>query len=197
MTTFAFATSIESRSAQVRPEPSLFFARDDRERWDDFLTMTLSEALQRIPGQPVSPTVDIAIFKSALQDFDFLSPRPLSELLPWVIEQLEHGVVQMTHPRYFGLFNPSPSFPAECADRIVSAFNPQLATSTTSPVAVEMEAHVIRSIARRAGLPPGSAGHFTSGGSEANFTALICALTKANPRYADDGVTAFVRPPTV
>jgi glutamate/tyrosine decarboxylase-like PLP-dependent enzyme len=79
----------------------------------------------------------------------------------------------------------------------VSAFNPQLATSTTSPAAVEMEAHVIRSIARRAGLPPGSAGHFTSGGSEANFTALICALTKAHPRFADDGVTAFVRPPTL
>jgi aromatic-L-amino-acid decarboxylase len=183
--------------ARTGPVPSLFYGPDDRERWDDFLTMALSEALQRIPDRPVSPTLDVAIFKSTLQNFDFLSPRPLSELLPWVIEQLEHGVVQVTHPRYFGLFNPSPSFPAECADRIVSAFNPQLATSTTSPIAVEMEAHVIRLIARRAGLPSGCAGHFTSGGSEANLTALVCALTRANPRFGADGVAAFARPPTV
>ena len=122
---------------------------------------------------------------------------PLPDLLLWVIEQLEHGSVHLTHPRYFGLFNPSPSYAAECADRIVAAFNPQLATWTTSPVPVEMEAHVIRAVARRAGFPPDAAGHFTTGGSEANLTALICALTRANPAFATDGVLAFKAPPTL
>ena len=159
--------------------------------------MALSKALQRIPDGHVNPTMDIGVFKTALHDFDFQSPRPLSALLPWVIDTLEGGVVHLTHPRYFGLFNPSPSFPAECAERIVSAFNPQLATSTTSPVAVEMEAHVIRAIAKRAGLPAGSTGHFTSGGTEANFTALICALTKADPHFGTEGVATFKGPPTI
>ncbi|MGH7619398.1 MAG: pyridoxal phosphate-dependent decarboxylase family protein, partial [Gemmatimonadaceae bacterium] len=104
---------------------------------------------------------------------------------------LEHGVVHMTHPRYFGLFNPAPTFPALCGDRIAGALNPQLATRTTAPAAVEIEAHVIRAIARRAGLPDGSGGHFTSGGSEANFTAVISALTRANDRFAVDGARAF------
>jgi glutamate/tyrosine decarboxylase-like PLP-dependent enzyme len=176
---------------------SLFYESEDREKWDDFLTVALSKALQRIPDGHVNPTMDIGVFKTALQDFDFQSPRPLSALLPWVIDTLEGGVVHLTHPRYFGLFNPSPSFPAECAERIVSAFNPQLATSTTSPVAVEMEAHVIRAIAKRAGLPAGSTGHFTSGGTEANFTALICALTKADPHYGTEGVATFKGPPTI
>jgi aromatic-L-amino-acid decarboxylase len=183
--------------AQAEPEPSLFPAWDARQACEDSLTVTLGEALRRIPDQSVSPTLDIESFKIALRDFDFRSPRPLADLLPWVVTQLSHGVVQITHPRYFGLFNPCPTFPAECADRIVAAFNPQLATASTSPVAVELEAHVIRSIAQRAGLPPGSAGHFTAGGSEANFTALVCALTKANPRFADHGVASFARPPTV
>lgn len=185
------------KDVPVTPVASLFYEPDDRERWDDFLTMALSEALQNIPGRPVSPTLDVDVFRRTLQSFDFQLPRPLSELLPWVIDQLQSGIVQMTHPRYFGLFNPSPSFPAECAERIVSAFNPQLATSTTSPIPVEIEAHVIRSIAHRAGLPAGSAGHFTTGGSEANFTALICALTSANPRFGADGVSAFAGSPTV
>ena len=101
----------------------------------------------------------------------------------------------MTHPRYFGLFNPAPTFPAQCADRIAGAFNPQLATWTTSPAAVEIEAHVIRSVARRAGCPPEVRGHFTSNGSEANYTALICALTRANPEFATKGARAFEGPP--
>jgi len=101
----------------------------------------------------------------------------------------------MTNPRYFGLFNPAPSFPAQCGDRLSAAFNPQLATATTSPAAVEIEAHVIRAVARRAGLPPESTGHFTSGGSEANYTALICALTAANGRFATEGARAFSGPP--
>jgi glutamate/tyrosine decarboxylase-like PLP-dependent enzyme len=182
---------------QTRPVPSLFYGPEEREKWDDFLTVALSEALQRIPEGPVNPTMDVEVFKQELSDFDFESPRALGELLPWAIEALEGGVVHLTHPRYFGLFNPSPSFPAECAERIVSAFNPQLATSTTSPIAVEMEAHVIRAIAQRAGLPTGSAGHFTSGGTEANFTALTCALTNASPRFGIDGVAAFAGAPTM
>src|SRR6202043_3590279 len=101
---------------------------------------------------------------------------PMERVMSWTIAQLERGVVHLTHPRYFGLFNPAPAFPAQCADRIAAVFNPQLATSTTSPVAVEMEAHVIRSVAQRAGLPLEATGHFTTGGAEANYTALICAL---------------------
>src|ERR1700727_1513704 len=93
--------------AHVGTASSLFYQPEDREKWDDFLTVALSKALQRIPDGQVNPTVDVGFFKSALQNFDFQSPRPLSELLPWVIDTLEGGVVQLTHPRYFGLFNPS------------------------------------------------------------------------------------------
>ena len=42
---------------------------------------------------------------------------------------METGLVHVNHPRYFGLFNPTPTFPAQCADRIAAVFNPQLATS--------------------------------------------------------------------
>ncbi len=39
-----------------------------------------------------------------------------------------------------------------------------------------------------------SAGHFTTSGSEANYTALVCALTRAEPRFGDEGVRAFAGP---
>ena len=157
--------------------------------------MNLLRANERVAEGPVTPALNLADFKSELAKFDFRNPRPLGELLSWTIDKMEHGLVHVTHPRYFGLFNPAPTFPAQCADRIASAFNPQLATSTTSPVAVEIEAHVIRAVARRAGLPPEAGGHFTSGGSEANYTALLCALTRATPEFATKGARAFDGPP--
>jgi glutamate/tyrosine decarboxylase-like PLP-dependent enzyme len=178
-----------------KPVSALFPTREERERWDDLLTRDLARASERVAEGSVTPTVDPASFKSELAGFDFGAPRPLGELLSWTIAQMECGVVHVTHPRYFGLFNPAPTFPAQCADRITATFNPQLATSTTSPAAVAIESHVIQSVSRRAGLPPDAAGHFTSGGSEANYTALICALTRSNLGFATDGARAFAGPP--
>jgi len=170
---------------------SLFPPREERVQWDDYLTRKLLDANERIAAGPVTPTLDVTKLRSELAEFDFAAPRPLAELLPWTIAQIEHGVVHITNPRYFGLFNPAPSFPALCGDRITGAFNPQLATATTSPAAVEIESHVIRAIARRVGLPAESTGHFTSGGSEANYTAVLCALTHANDRFATEGARCF------
>src|SRR5450631_2837147 len=169
----------------------LFPSRVERTRLDDFLTRELPRANERLAQGSVVPTFDLASFKAELAGFDFHTPRALDELLTWSIAQMEHGIVHMTHPRYFGLFNPAPTFPAECAARIVGAFNPQLATWTTAPAAVEIEAHVVKAVARRAGLPPDAVGHCTAGGSEANRTALLCALTRANARFSADGARAF------
>ena len=159
------------------------------------LAAALQAADDRVRKGPVTPDFDRQRFAAELAGFCFENPIPLEQTCDWVIAQLEHGVVHMTHPRYLGLFNPAPSFPARCADQITAAFNPQLATATTSPVAVAIEAHVIRAWADRAGLPPGSTGHFTSGGSEANGAALACALTAAEPGYAARGARAFTGAP--
>jgi glutamate/tyrosine decarboxylase-like PLP-dependent enzyme len=168
----------------------------DRERCDDFLTQELNRANERVAQGSVMPTLNIATFRSELSGFDFEMPRSLDEVLSWTIGAMEHGLVHVTHPRYFGLFNPAPTFPSQCAERITGAFNPQLATATTSPAAVEIEAHVIRAIADRAGFSSEATGHFTTGGSEANYTALICALTASNEKFATDGARAFEGPPT-
>jgi glutamate/tyrosine decarboxylase-like PLP-dependent enzyme len=185
-------TELRAPSGTVR---ALFPTRERRKELNDILSCELAEAHARVGGGPVTPTVDLAAFRRELTAFDFATPQPLEVLLRWTISRLEEGVVHLTHPRYFGLFNPAPTFPAECADRITAAFNPQLATATTSPVPVEIEAHVIRAVARRVGLPPDATGHFTSGGAEANYTALLCALTRSNAQFARDGARAFAGPP--
>lgn len=189
--------TLQRAGAEPGSGSPLFPARSEREHWDDRLTRDLLAADSRVREGAVTPTLDLAAFRRELAEFDFAAEYPAEALFSWVVAQLERGVVHVTHPRYFGLFNPAPTFPAQCADRIAAAFNPQLATSTTSPVAVEIETHTIAAVARRAGLAPETAGHFTTGGAEANYTALICALTQAHADFAAVGARAFAGPPAL
>lgn len=179
------------------PGTALFPPPEERDALRTLLARALDAAREAMPGSSVVPCFDRAQFEGELARFTFASPMRLAEVLPWVVQQMREGNVQITHPRYFGLFNPAPAFPAELGEQIVAAFNPQLAAAATSPAAIAIEAHVIGEIARRAGLPPGSGGHFTNNGSEANFTALITALTKANPAFRQDGARAFRSPPRI
>jgi glutamate/tyrosine decarboxylase-like PLP-dependent enzyme len=181
---------------QPLPDPvaALFPDAASREQVGRWLTDALEAALQRVQAGPVTPGIDVQKFRAELEAFDFNSPRPLQEALLWAIERMEHGIVQMANPRYFGLFNPGANFPAQCADHIVALFNPQLASSASSPVPVALEGHLIRAIATRAGFGAEATGHFATGGSEANYTALLCALTAANPGFSRDGVRAFGAP---
>jgi glutamate/tyrosine decarboxylase-like PLP-dependent enzyme len=174
--------------------PALFPDPLDRERINNWLTLELAAAHRRVQAGPVAPTIDMQQFRTELARFDFEQPQPLEEALRWAIERLEQGIVQMSNPRYFGLFNPGANFPAQCADRLAGSFNPQLASSASSPVPVALENHMIQAVARRAAFGEDATGHFATGGSEANYTALICALTAAHPQYSADGVRAFGGP---
>lgn len=68
---------------------ALFPGPEDRVKWDDYLTLALSDARCRIPEQPVSPYLDMKRFRQELAQFDLQSPLPLSDLLPWVIAKLK------------------------------------------------------------------------------------------------------------
>lgn len=175
---------------------ALFPPDAERRRIEAWLTEALASASVSIPAGPVTPTIDMAAFRRELDALDFERPRPLEELLRWTVACMTHGIVQMGNPRYFGLFNPGASFPAQCADRVASVFNPQLASSASSPVPVAIEQQVIGAVARRAGFTAEAGGHFATGGSESNFTGLLCALTAAHREFAAHGARAFAGPPT-
>jgi homoserine O-succinyltransferase len=179
------------------PAAALFQDAGIRRKFDDALTRQLQSAHARVACGPINPRIKPEDFKADLEQFDFATGRSLESVLQWTIAAMETGNVQITHPRYLGLYNPNPTFPSQCADRIIAAFNPQLASRTTSPAATAIESHVIRAVARRAGLPEGAGGTFTNAGAEANYTAVLCALTKACPAYATKGARAFPGMPTI
>ncbi len=155
--------------------------------------------LDRVSELPVSSEQDVAAIRRHLeQTYSFADPMPSSELVDDVASMLEDWAVQTIHPRYFGYFNPTPLPEAVAGDLMAAIYNPQLAVWSHGPAAVEMEQHVLRWLAAQFGLPLETCGaHFTSGGSEANFTAVVAALTSRLPDYARQGLAGIDARPTI
>src|SRR5205809_7536880 len=136
-----------------------------------------------IAGGPVVPSVTPPEIRRHLARYDFATPLPLDDVAADVEEMLRTWQVHVTHPRYFGLFNPSVTPAAVVGDTLTAMYNPQLATWRTSPAANEIERHTLAWLAGKFGLPSAAAATFTTGGAEANLSAVIAALTRAFPRY--------------
>jgi glutamate/tyrosine decarboxylase-like PLP-dependent enzyme len=145
---------------------------------------------------PLIPTVSAQRLRDDLaRRFDPDAPRPLDALVGDVCEVLRAGLTHSTHPRHFGLFNPTAALPSVVADALVARFNPQLSVWQAAPAAVEMEQLALAALASRMGLDPACAKSFTTGGAEANHTALALALARAVPGYTTDGLAgSAVRP---
>ena len=112
----------------------------------------------------------------------------LGDVIADVELMLKKWQVHVTHPRYFGLFNPSVTLASIAGDMLAAMYNPQLATWRTSPAANEIERHTLGWLTGKFGLPADSAANFTTGGAEANLSAVIVALTRAFPGYGEGGL---------
>lgn len=155
----------------------------------------LQDAIQRGPIYPDVTPEEIRQHLAAR--FDFGSALPLDEVMHEVEQMLRSWQVQVTHPRYFGLFNPSVVLPSVVADTLVSMYNPQLASWRTSPAGNEIEKYTLDWLAVRFCLPPESVATFTTGGSEANLSAVVVALTHKFPAYAERGLRCLNATPAI
>ena len=162
---------------------------------------SIRDSVERLNGElaagPILPSVTPLPIRSHLARYDFSKPLPLDEVCADVDQMLRRWEVQVTHPRYFGLFNPSVTSASVIADTLVAMYNPQLATWRTSPAANEIERHTLAWIAAKFGLPANASASFTSGGAEANLSAVIVALTRAFSDYGERGLQHLAARPAI
>jgi glutamate/tyrosine decarboxylase-like PLP-dependent enzyme len=159
----------------------------------------IEDFLNDIRALPVSSSLQPDVVRRAVESrFDFVESIPLPELTRQVIELLRQYSVHVTHPRYFGLFNPSTSAASIVADALVALYNPQLATWSHSPAANEMERVTLRYFAHALGFDAdNSSANFTTGGLEANLSAVVVALTHRFPSYDRGGVASLEARPVI
>lgn len=142
---------------------------------------------------PITRKVDPEEIRSLLKPFDFARPLDPKEVIEFVVESMSSYQTHAANKRFFGLFDPATTTIGIIAEALAAAFNPQLAAWRMSPFPIEMEQHLVRAYARKFGYEPEHAdGTFTSGGAEANHTAL---LTARFPNLASDGLRALTAQP--
>jgi glutamate/tyrosine decarboxylase-like PLP-dependent enzyme len=124
-----------------------------------------------------------------------------SQVLDEMADELINKGFHVPAANYFGLMNPTPTYMAVLAEAFVAAINPQLASLARSQLASKIEAETVRWIGERiwggGGNPdkPQFDGTFTSGGNEANFSAIAMALAAHFPDSVEDGFAGSnVRP---
>jgi len=158
----------------------------------DGLAAKFDEVASAIAHGAIVPGVTPPEIRGHLAEhYTFATPRALDDVVSDVESMLRRWQVHVTHPRYFGLFNPSVTFASVVGDLLTAMYNPQLATWRTSPAANEIERHTLGWLAAKLGLPADAIATFTSGGAEANLSAVIVALTRAFPAYGEDGLRAL------
>lgn len=162
------------------------------------LVEELSALPARIAAGPVARAADpAAVREEVVRAFDLERPLAPEEALGRAARLLAGHGVQVTHPRYFGLYNPSVREVAVAADALVAAYNPQLAAWAHAPAAIELERRALGALGRVLGLPGDAAASFTTGGAEANLQGVLCALAARAPGWARAGVPALPGPATL
>jgi len=116
-----------------------------------------------------------------------------------VLERLRREVIpdsnHLCHPASMGHQVSAPLPAAVWTEPVISALNQSAAVFEMSPAGTVIEARVLRWLCDLAGLGANASGTFTSGGTEATFTALLAARAAALPDAWKQGLRG--EPPVV
>jgi aromatic-L-amino-acid decarboxylase len=113
----------------------------------------------------------------------------LEPLLDLLFEEAVPLSFNTAGPGYLAYIPGGGVFPSALADLIANAVNRYVGVWVAAPALVQLESNVIRWFCDIVGYPPSSGGLLTSGGSLANFTAIVTARRERLP--ADFGSGAI------
>lgn len=172
------------------------FDSETRRRLGYRLIDRIDEYFSSLAQRPVQLPEELRTFA------DLGEPLPeLGEDAVTVLDQLCSDMViegfHVPSANYFGLMNPTPTYMAVLAEALVAALNPQLASLARSQLAARIERETVRWIGERIGWGRPFDGTFTSGGNEANFSAVAMALATHFPQSVEDGLSAIQARPVL
>jgi glutamate/tyrosine decarboxylase-like PLP-dependent enzyme len=193
------------------PQSDFAFDFSTRRRLGYELVDIINEYFESLGTRPVqapaesrsfAPLTDLmpelgALAQAAGDDGSESRGETLAAFLRRTADQMIDSGFHLGAANYFGLMNPTPTYAGVLAEALVAALNPQLATTARSQLASKIEAETIRWIGEQFGWRQPFDGTFTSGGNEANFSALALAIAKHFPQAIEDGMASIGVQPTV
>jgi aromatic-L-amino-acid/L-tryptophan decarboxylase len=177
----------EPADARSRRERPLELSGAELRRLVEQVLDRVGPYLDSLPDLPAADTTGGAALARSLIEPLPEQPAPLGEVLDLLFERAIPCSFNTAGPGYLA-YVPGGGLPhAAVADLLAGAVNRFVGVSLPAPALVRLEANVIAWFAALAGYPAAARGLLTSGGSLANFTALVTARRE---RLPDDFLAA-------
>jgi aromatic-L-amino-acid/L-tryptophan decarboxylase len=151
--------------------------------------------IESLPTQPLSDTRGGFELARSLVESMPEEGAPLSGLLDLIFERAVKPAYNTASPGYLAYIPGGGLFQSAVADLIADSINRYTSIFTPAPALAQLEANVVAWFCQIAGYPAEARGTLTSGGSLANWTALVTARRARLPEdflkgtiYASDQV---------
>lgn len=161
---------------------SLELQGDALRRLIEAATERILAHLESLPRQPSADVAGGAELARSLAEGDLPETgTPAMELLDLLFDRVIPKSFNTAGPGYLA-YIPGGGIPeAAVADLIADSVNRYVGVFAAAPGLAQLEENVVRWFCRIAGLPPAARGVLTSGGSLANFSAVVAARADRLP----------------
>src|SRR3954454_8360359 len=144
--------------------------------------------IESLPSQPVSDSRGGFEVAQSLAEPLPETGTPVAELLDLFFDRAIPPTMNTTSPGYLAYIPGGGLFHAAVADLIADSMNRYSSIYASAPALARIEMNVIDWFCQIAGYPPEARGTLTSGGSLANWTALVTARRERLPENFFGGV---------
>src|SRR3981189_3090285 len=148
---------------------------------------TVDNFFGSLPARPVQPPAENRAYPQRLHPIPETAEDP-AKVLEEVCRELIDNGFHIPSANYLGMMNPTPTYMAFLAESLVAALNPQLASLARSQMASRIESETVRWVGELVGGQTAPSGTFTTGGNEANLSALAMALSAHFPGVIENGL---------
>jgi glutamate/tyrosine decarboxylase-like PLP-dependent enzyme len=139
------------------------------------VTDIIAEHLAGVREQPVIASAPRAELNRALMHAPPNAPRPFDDIVETLRAHVFPFHAREPHPGFMAYVPSCPTFPSLLGDWIATGFNFYAGVWPVAAGPNEIEMVVLEWIREWSGMPEGSTGLLTSGGSAANMTAMVAA----------------------
>ena len=161
------------------PSPSdpadLEFSPDQMRRMGNAVIERAVAHIASLGEQPIRGDVDAVELCRALREPAPESGSPLEPLLDRLFDDLVPRSFTTPGAGYLAYIPGGGVYPAALADLIANTTNRYTGVWLAAPALVQLEANVLEWMRDWMQFPPTASGLFTTGGSMANFNAIVCA----------------------
>ena len=163
---------------------------DSRRKLGNRLIDVVESFFASLPDRPVQPPAEDRFHPAHQGSLPETGEDP-AKVFDELCSELTDKGFHIPSAHYLGMMNPTPTYMAFLAESLVAALNPQLATVARSQMASRIEAETVRWIGQLIGWQGAFNGTFTTGGNEANLSALAMALAAKFPGVVEDGICSI------